>query len=633
MRSPRHEEALRYAADGIPVFPCRVNGKEPACPNGFKDATTNPEIINGWWSKEDYNPAICPEDAGWAVIDPDCKHGKRGLETWDNLCREFGKQETTCVRTPTGGRHFYFRGSIASTTGTTTRGLGLDVDTRGQGGYVLIPPSVIDGVEYQWTNDLPTADLPKWITEKLAQSAQTVTEAAVDELDLPANIARAEARLRDLVAQDDIAIEGQGGDDRTYRLATEMLELGLSPETTLDLIDKLWNTHCLPPWDRDELGVKIENASRYAQNAAGAFAVVTAQKAFGSAIDKLKAETSKQSPQPRFYAYSEDEQDKMQEPTWLLPDLLPDNSVVMFYGPTESYKSFLALDIALGLAYGVPTFGATADRSIEVVYVAGEGPRSITRHRRPAWKIAREVSGTGKFYLVKNMPLIAAPEMFPELANQIRAQGLRPRFIVIDTAASAMAGLSDNDMKDVTNFLAGCNMLKEAFDATVLFIHHTSDKKGAEEYRGNSAFAAGVDATVRVTAWKATKAVAAQVVKMKDAEARPDPWTFEGRIIGRSLVFFLTTPAVHAQLTRTEDALDRRKIGAALTKLGAIGREKAVLSPVLAAELLPASQTQSTEERQAAIGRLCRALGSLAKTTLLAYAEREGRDIFWFMPD
>lgn len=630
MQSPRHEEALRYAADGIPVFPCRVNGKEPATEHGYKDATTNPEIINGWWSKEDYNPAICPEDAGWAVIDPDCKHGKRGLETWDNLCREFGNRETTAVRTPTGGRHFYFRGSVASTTGTATRGLGLDVDTRGRGGYVLVPPSVIDGVEYQWANNLPTADLPEWIPAKLAQSAQAISAPAVEELDLPANITRARTRLHDLVARGDVAIEGQGGDDRTYRLATEMLELGLSPETTLDLMAEIWNDHCLPPWDRDELGVKIENASRYAQNAAGTFAVGTAQEAFGSAIEKLKAETSKQSPQPRFYAYSEDEQDKMPEPTWLLPDLLPDNSVVMFYGPTESYKSFLALDIALGLAYGAPTFGATVG-PMEVVYVAGEGPRSITRHRRPAWKIAREVSGSGKFYLVKNMPLIAAPEMFPELANQIRVQGLHPKLIVIDTAARAMAGLSENDVKDVSSFLAGCDMLKEVFGCTVLFIHHMSDKKGASDYRGSSALGAGVDASARVTAWKTTKAVAVQIEKMKDAEARPDPWTFEGRMIGRSLVFFPTNAADHAQLTRSEDVLDRRKIGAAIAKLGAFGRDKAVLSPVLAAELL-SGENQTAEERQAGIGRLCRALGSLSKTTLLAYCERDGKEISWFIP-
>lgn len=623
MRSSRHEEALRYAADGIPVFPCRVNGKEPACLHGHKDATTDERQINEWWTSADYNIGLCPEDAGWAVVDLDFHHG--GLEAWDNLVREHVTPRTSTVGTPGGGRHVYFVGSLPASVSK----IGTGIDTRGIGSYVLVPPSVIDGKEYQWADDCPTAPLPAWISKKLEQSAQTISIAAVDDLDLPENITRARKRLHDLVAQGDVAIEGKGGDHRTYQVAAEIRELGISPETTLDLMFDIWNPHCLPRWERDELGVKIENASRYAQNAAGAFAVGSTQEAFGPAIDKLKTKTSG-SPLPRFYAYSETEQDQMPEPSWLLPDLLPDNSVVMMYGPTESYKSFLALDIALGLAYGVTTFGAKAE-PMDVVYIAGEGPRSITRHRRPAWKVAREVTGNGKFYLVKNMPLISDPTMFPELATQLQAQKLRPKLIVIDTAAKAMAGLNENDARDVTNFLAGCDMLKENFGATILFVHHMSDKKGAETYRGSSALAAGVDATARVIAWKATKAVSLQIEKMKDAEARPEPWTFEGRMIGRSLVFFPTTAAVHAQLTRSEDMLDRRKIGAALTKLGAIGRDKAVVTPILAAELL-ANENQGTEERQTAIGRLCRALGSLARTTLVAYCERDGQQIYWFLP-
>ena len=141
--TPRHEMALAYARLGIPIFPVVVNGKRPACPNGFKDATTNEDIINRWWGAQDYNLALEPDKAGWCVIDIDPRH--RGDESWEHLITELHDMVTTrTVITPSGGRHLYFHGSLPSTVGK----LGSGLDTRGRGGYVLVPPSVIDGREY-----------------------------------------------------------------------------------------------------------------------------------------------------------------------------------------------------------------------------------------------------------------------------------------------------------------------------------------------------------------------------------------------------------------------------------------------------------------------------------------------------
>ena len=52
----------------------------------------------------------------------------------------------------------------------------------------------------------------------------------------------------------------------------------------------------------------------------------------------------------RYWAYSEHEQDHFEEPSWLVKDLVPDHGLVMLYGPGGSYKSFIALDVALTLA-------------------------------------------------------------------------------------------------------------------------------------------------------------------------------------------------------------------------------------------------------------------------------------------
>ena len=142
--TPRHEMALAYARLGIPIFPCVVNGKPPATKNGFKDATIDEDIINRWWAAADYNLALEPEKAGWCVVDIDPRH--RGDESWERVTTELHDMVTTrTVITPSGGRHLYFHGSLPSTVGK----LGPGLDTRGRGGYVLVPPSVIDGREYR----------------------------------------------------------------------------------------------------------------------------------------------------------------------------------------------------------------------------------------------------------------------------------------------------------------------------------------------------------------------------------------------------------------------------------------------------------------------------------------------------
>jgi len=139
--SSRFAAALSYAQMGIPVFPCVVGGKEPATAHGFKDRTTDLTQIERWWSQADYNLAIVPEDAGWCVIDIDPKNG--GFDTWNKHFSDRVPQTYT-VRTPSGGLHLYFKGSLPGSAGKLGRG----IDTRGRDGYVLVPPSIVNGNEY-----------------------------------------------------------------------------------------------------------------------------------------------------------------------------------------------------------------------------------------------------------------------------------------------------------------------------------------------------------------------------------------------------------------------------------------------------------------------------------------------------
>jgi Bifunctional DNA primase/polymerase, N-terminal len=146
-RSKLLEAALGYAARGWPVFPCEAGGKKPLTPNGFKDATTDPRIVTAWWNRfPDANIAApTGERSGFFVLDID--RDSWGFGTLDALEGQFGVlPRTRTVRTGRGGLHLYFKYPDDGTVIPNSAGrLGLGIDVRGEGGYVLVPPSETEG--------------------------------------------------------------------------------------------------------------------------------------------------------------------------------------------------------------------------------------------------------------------------------------------------------------------------------------------------------------------------------------------------------------------------------------------------------------------------------------------------------
>jgi hypothetical protein len=472
--------------------------------------------------------------------------------------------------------------------------------------------------------DADFADLPAWVDEALHAKEQHHVS-ATDDLDLPVNIERAKYMVERAIDTGDVAIEGSGGDARTLQMAYDIRDFGLSEQVALELIQP-WNDASQPPWTMEGLEQKIHNAYEYAQNEIGAYAVEKTEDAFKDYIATLpKVKDAK----PPFYAYSEEEQDDWPEPSWLVPDVLPDEATVMIYGPSRSFKSFLALDLALGLAYGVETFGARRD-PVPTLYIAGESPRGLSRSRRPAWKIARSAEGTGDFRIIKKMPSLLNGGI-AALREQLRAQKMRPRLIVIDTLAKAMAGLNENDAKDAGMFIEGIETLRDEFGSTILVIHHTGKdiERGA---RGSSAFFNGFDATLESHRPDRSLAVSLEVTKMKDADEREEPFAFEGHDMGPGLAFFPISFDAFERKTAKPDPLSGHNVGEALTKLRAIGIENAVTSMTLASELAPHQDSESDEMRLIAIGVVSRKLGKLAKTKLAAYCTGTSHDLRWFIP-
>jgi hypothetical protein len=84
--------------------------------------------------------------SGFDVVDLD---GEEGIAEWTKLEAKHGKAPTYSVRTPRGGLHLYYRHDPARPIPCTASKLAPHIDTRGDGGYVLVPPSIVGGKSYE----------------------------------------------------------------------------------------------------------------------------------------------------------------------------------------------------------------------------------------------------------------------------------------------------------------------------------------------------------------------------------------------------------------------------------------------------------------------------------------------------
>jgi hypothetical protein len=607
--------ALAYAAAGIAVFPCHQNAKTPACAHGHKDATTDVAIIQQWWAENPlYNIGIDPASAGWTVIDADLY--KPGAK--EELARVFPEGiQTYAVRTPRGGTHYYFEGSLP----TSASRLGPGIDTRGSGtGYVLAPPSIIDGASYAVISDTDISPLPPGIDGRKTNPA-TNSAAHTHETADAGQLARARAFLRDCVSRGDVAIEGQGGDERTYALFAQLRDLGIDQGSALDLAENLWNPVCIPPWETDELILKAENAFKYSQNAAGVWDVAPAADVFATSSKGALGPQS-DGKRSRFHPEDDDDMDKEPDGKWLVPGVIPDRATVLMYGPTGSYKSFLALDLALGIATGRKTFGQEPEQGC-VFYGALEGAPDIKRARRPAWRLARGVTNKTPFYVMP-APRVHSLQEMEDFAEQIQLtlKDRECKLVVLDTASKMMVG--SDATKDVPRLVAFCEGLVMRFGCSVVVVHHTG-RDATKGPRDSSAYEADFDSVIRVTS-PTRHVVTAHIEKHKWADAPEQPFTFQGHKIAKSLVFEPTTEAEHAKLTQDDEMFSKKTVGEALKAIGAKGKANGVTTDALLTEMLP-----HEAGNKVALERAKKALKGLIEKKLAMYCSGEGKALIWHL--
>lgn len=274
MTMDRFTHARRLVEMGFYLFPCLKNDKRPAVSGWQEKATQDMSLIEDWFLHSDFNIGISTSKFGdgkaVVVVDVDDKGDKRGSDELFKL--ELQGYEFPCTfeqATPSGGKHLIYISDKPCKQGVSVLGPGLDI--RSQGGYIVGPGSEIDGRKYAQINGHGTLSAaPDWLVHKLGQAVRVERHAGVqlDGVDSGRAVARAIEWLKTAPA----AIEGQGGDHTTFRVACQLKDFGVDEDTALTVLADHWNERCQPPWDEAELEDKIKNAYRYGREPVGAIA-------------------------------------------------------------------------------------------------------------------------------------------------------------------------------------------------------------------------------------------------------------------------------------------------------------------------------------------------------------------------
>jgi hypothetical protein len=171
------QAALSYGHRRLKIFPCVPGEKRPhprlvpprdGQPGGFYQASCELATISSWWQKEPQANIGLPSQPWpdnptlWlTVLDLDTKgrpdlQGKARAILSDPLLR----RETWVARTPSGGGHVYLLAPKNMGIVNLEDDAGPVGELRG-GGYVLAPPSVVNGKGYQWLSPLADDGLPQ----------------------------------------------------------------------------------------------------------------------------------------------------------------------------------------------------------------------------------------------------------------------------------------------------------------------------------------------------------------------------------------------------------------------------------------------------------------------------------------
>jgi len=192
----------------------------------------------------------------------------------------------------------------------------------------------------------------------------------------------------------------------------------------------------------------------------------------------------------KFLSY--DDMISLPDPEWLVDGLIAFETSALLFGKSNSFKSFLAIDIAASVATGTPWHGVKTGGSefqgapLEVVYVATEGAHGVAKQRIPGWMEAHGIDHKTRQFLRLYPQEIAldddkaVDELILSCARNFNAAdpdawsdpSYSCRLIVIDIFGASMMGPETSD-ETARAWVRNINRIMREVNCAVLTVAHT----------------------------------------------------------------------------------------------------------------------------------------------------------------
>lgn len=507
------QAALEYAKRGWPVFPCEEQGnnaKKPYTEHGFKDASSDEEAIRQWWRRWPNALIGTPTGYNFWVLDVDLPNGPENLRRLEEQHGELSA--VMAQRTQSGGTQLFFRCNGQKVRNSVGR-IADNLDVRGVGGYCILPPSkVLDGGQYQWIDQQPPVEAPKWIVSKaLEANSKTSTTAPTQQetiLFKKTNDAYAERALANEIAY----LSGIGPDSRKRNDSLNTAAFNLGQLIADGLLDQFRVEAALLaasvanglPSDeaRRTIHSGIEAGMRRPRGKAAA--------AWEPAAAEAEQQASKFPPRRELRITDNEWNMARLTPTCIVQDYLYTDLAVLV-APGGTGKTTVYLYEAIHIVLGRPLYGLEVKKTGWILILTAEDPRDICvarlREICRAMDLNQEevatvrrdvvildVSGSGvKLILMDDGNVVVCPDV-ETLIEQYRDDP--PVMVVIDPTVSF--GVSEGKVNDNEQGLVNsARKIRNSLGCCVRFVHHTSKNsaraKTLDQYtpRGGSALPDG----------------------------------------------------------------------------------------------------------------------------------------------
>lgn len=523
--------ARAYARIGWRVFPVEPGAKHPIgklVPRGMLDATLDAEVIGHWWGQRpNAGIGVSLAPSGLVALDIDPRNG--GSETFDALQAEHGSLHSNVMAfTGGGGEHHVFvvpSGLRVSLPGT----LGPGVDVKANG-YIVVEPSIHpSGKPYAWeasSNPLEgevPSPLPDWLRSYHVALAKPRAEEGSTPVD-PAAARDAREALYMLDAEDrdnwlraGMALHSTGWGHPSYAMWCAWSQQS----------DKFDSTDQRKTWE----SFKTPEGARHGLTLAWIFGQAQAAgwvnpKARIASAERIGEEESRSQDDALQILTLEQLRAQARSVSWLVKHTIPAESLGVMFGGSGTFKSFLAIDLALHVAHGLPWLGRKTKPGT-VLFIAAEGGSGVWR-RIVAWHRERHLKWDAApiYVLPIAVDLKNDAALVAEAASRL---GVTPALVVIDTLAQTFSG-EENSAAEISTYLRELGLwFRAAWQAAVLVVHHTGHQ-ATERPRGSSAIRANVDCMFGVHRDEAEMIATLECIKQKDGELF-EPQTFTLKVV------------------------------------------------------------------------------------------------------